>query len=121
MIDLYTSRRAYPLKCLLFKRDEKQLGDSDELIHNTQPSGIFYARIVSDKYNSSEQYANVFDIKYQELQLETNDKVNCEEHDIILVRRKKWLVISTREMPLLKNMEFSTTESKRTTILVRSV
>jgi hypothetical protein len=116
MIDLNRSRRGYNYKCFYWKRDVNGAMDNEELVHKTNPTGVFYAKIVSSKSNDKQDIAGVFRVGIEGITIETNDIVNLDKDDLIQFDGKIWLVGRVNDDPVQKNAEFGHKVSNKTTI-----
>lgn len=118
-VDITRGRRGYNYKCTYWKRKLNGVYDNEELIMRNNPSGTFYAKIVSERTNSSMDIGGVFHDYNDSISIETECKVNIQKDDIVKFNGTKWLVELVRVMPIQKNAEFSRNTSNRTTIVLQ--
>lgn len=118
MIDIYTSRRNRPYKCLYWKRDNLYYQNNEELKHRKVPSGIFYASVVSRKEKEKQDIVNVFHNNYETISLETEDKVDITQDDKVLFNDEIWLVLRVSEEYKTKNAFYLKNISKKTIIYI---
>lgn len=90
--------------------------DNEELIHETRPSGVFYAKISSSKFRDAQDIAGVFRVGTEGVDIETEDIVNLDRDDLVQFRGSIWLVGRVNSDPVQKNSEFSNRESSKTLI-----
>ena len=115
MVDLYRSRRGKFYRCQYWSRKTSGVMDNEELIHSTTPSGVFYAKISSSKFNDTRELAG---LQYgtESISIETEDIVEINKNDLIQFKGDIWLVGRVNTDPLQKNSEFSSRESNKTYI-----
>ena len=116
MVDIYRSRRGKFYKCFYWKRDESGVMDNETLVHKTKPSGLFYAKISSSKFNDTQDVAGVFRFGTEGINIETDDIVNIDKDDLVQFKGNIWLVGRVNNDPIQKNSEFSSHESSHTFI-----
>lgn len=117
MIDIYRSRRGYNYKCTYWTRKENGIMDNEQLIHNNQPNGQFYAKIISSKAKDTNDIAGVFRVGTEGVTIETNDKVmNLDKDDLVKFNNQIWLVGRVNTEAIQKNSEFGQKISYKTTI-----
>ena len=114
MIDLDRTRRGYNFKCFYWTRDFKY--DNETLVHNTKPSGLFYARIINNKAQDTQDVAGVFRVGTQNITIETCDVVTLNKDDIVQFDNNIWIVGRVTSYAIQKNAEYSSRYSKQTTI-----
>lgn len=115
MIDIYRPRRGHNYKCLYWKKDTNQV-NNEVLVHNSQPTGLFYAKIYSSKATEKQNFAMAFRISTQGLTIETEDIIALEEDDIVKFDGEIWLVGKVMTEPVQKNAEFGRRTSVKTLI-----
>ena len=118
MIDLYSSRRNKPYKCLYWKRDNLHYLNNEVLKHRENPSGMFYASVVSRRDKENQDIVNVFHNNYESISLETEDKVNLKQDDKVLFNNEIWLVLRVSEEYKTKNALYLQNISKKTIIYI---
>ena len=117
MIDIYRSRRGYNYKFTYWTRKENGIMDNEQLIHNNQPNGQFYAKIISSKAKDTNDIAGVFRVGTEGVTIETNDKVmNLDKDDLVKFNNQIWLVGRVNTEAIQKNSEFGQKISYKTTI-----
>lgn len=116
MVDIYRSRRGYNYKCFYWKRNENIPMDNEELTHNSQPSGVFYAKIISSKANDVQDVAGVFRVGTEGLTIETQDLVNLDKDDLVQFDEKIWIVGRVNSEQIQRNAEFGRRVSNKTII-----
>lgn len=119
-IDVTRSRRDTPFKCSYWKRNERNYGDSNTLITNNKCDGYFYAKIVNNKRQDSQDIGNVWEIDFQEITLLTHDIVNIREKDLVKFNNKIWLVLRTEERYIQKGFYNRVNGSKDTMLVLRN-
>jgi hypothetical protein len=121
MVNIYRTRRYYPFRCKYWKRDIKGVNDSNVLIHERKPDGIFYAKILSDKSKDHQELAGVIHFDYDELSIQTQDTVNIGIEDIVLLNNNEWFVTRVGERYFQRNAEFTRKPYKLTDITLRKI
>ena len=116
MVDLRRSRRGYNYKCFYWKRDISQTMDNEELVHNSRPTGVFYAKIVSSKSNDKQDIAGVFRVGIEGISIETQDIVDIDKDDLVQFDGSIWIVGRVNSDPVQKNAMFGHHSSKITVI-----
>lgn len=119
MIDIYRSRNGKFRECYYWKRDVTQYGDNNKLVHETNPTGCFYAKLVQDNSKTNQEIGNVFQYGDVEKTIETEDRVNIAPNDIVKMDNAVWLVISVNEREIEVNREFNNEPSKKTTMRIK--
>lgn len=106
------SRRTQFDICKFWKRNEENIGDSDKLIHNKKPDGLFFARLVNVK---SKQEGNINGVilfsKDTTILYSTDDLKDLERGDLILFRGEMWLVESVQNQQITKESQYFKEES----------
>lgn len=116
MVDIYRNRKGYPYRCLYWKRDVSHTMDNEELIHNAEPSGVFYAKVASSKFNDTQDIAGVFRVGTEGITIETNDIVEIDKDDLVQFDENVWIVSRVNNDPVQKNAEFGRKTSNKTLI-----
>ena len=116
MVDIYRSRRGYNYKCYYWKRNTNGVMDNEELIHSQSPSGVFYAKISSSKFNDTQDIAGVFRVGTEGISIETQDCVDLDKDDLVQFDGNIWIVGRINNDPIQKNAEFGHCTSNRTII-----
>lgn len=116
MVDIYRSRRGNFYKCYYWKRDVSGIMNNEELVHKERPTGVFYAKISSSKFNDTQDIAGVFRVGTEGINIETDDNVNIDKDDLVQFKGNIWLVGRVNSDPVQKNSEFSSHESNKTYI-----
>lgn len=119
MVDIYRSRRKNFHRCLYYKRNEIGVLDNEELIHSLEPKGVFYATIVNNKEKGKDNIAGVFRVPFTSITILTEDKIDLETDDIVLMDGKKYIVERIAESPIEKNVEFGKNASSVKFITIR--
>lgn len=119
MVDIYRSRKGYNYRCLYWKRDKEGAMDNEELVHKEMPSGIFYARVYSDRSRDKQDVAGVFRTGLDSITLETNDTVDIEEDDLVQFNCEVWIAGRSSSEPIQKMSEFGYHASQRTILELR--
>ena len=119
MIDLSRGRREYNYRCTYWKRKTNGVYDNEELIMKNNPNGIFWAKVVSERTNSSLDIGGVFHDCNDSITIETECVVKVEKDDIVKFNGFKWLVENVKVMPIQKNAEFGKRTSNITTIVLQ--
>ena len=116
MVDIYRSRKGYNFRCLYWNRNENGIMDNEELIHSTNPNGIFYAKIISSKAQDKQDIVGVFRVGSESIMIETQDVISINKDDLIQFDNAIWMVGRVNTEPIQKNAEFSRITSVKTTI-----
>lgn len=121
MIDLWTSRRKKFINCVYYKKVENERYVSNNvLLHDYVPSGEFTAEILGSKNISVQVEGEAFMMKQKSLTIETNDKIeDLEENDIVKIKNETWRVDDIKITSVIKQTQFSITESKNYIITLR--
>lgn len=116
MVDIYRRRKGYNYRCLYWKRDVDNPMDNETLVHNTKPSGVFYAKIVSSEANEKIDVAGVFRAETNGITIETEDIVDLKKDDLVEFDNQMWIAGRVNSNPIQKNAEFSRRTSNKTII-----
>lgn len=116
MVDIYRSRKGKFYRCLYWKRDVTGVMDNETLVHNTKPSGVFYAKISSSKFNDTQDIAGVFRVGTEGINIETEDIIDLDKDDLVQFDGAIWIVGRCNSDPVQKNAEFGHRTSKKTLI-----
>lgn len=119
MINLYHSRRGRFRLCKYFIRNENDsVGDLSVYIHNTRPSGIFYAKEDNAKAKNKDQVANVFMYDKSNITISTMDSVeDLTAGCIVAYRGEAWIVDSVQERIHTKETEYGREKEAYTTFI----
>ena len=115
VVDLNRSRRDKPYRCLYWNRDLSGVMDNQELIHKKNPSGVFYCKISSSKFNDTQELAGM---RYgvESITIETEDYIRINKDDLVMFKGDIWLAGRINTDPIQKNAQFSAQESNKTII-----
>ena len=107
-VDIYHSRRGHFNKCVYYKRDEdNSVGDLTKWILETNPTGVFYAKEVSQKSNQENQVGNVILMDNHSITLETADEVmDIKRGYVVKYLGQCWLVTNVQFATRIKENEF---------------
>lgn len=106
-VDIYHSRRTNYAECKYWTRNEK-VGSPESWILNHTPSGKFYAKEISPKYNQFGQLGNVFGYDINGITLETDDDVyELERGCLVLYNGHCWTVENVQYQVHRKESQFS--------------
>ena len=119
-IDIYNSRRCNYFKCKYWLRNENNKNDDNELIHNSKPDGVFFAREIDEITKDTREYGGGFQIDITSVHLETTDEVKgLDKNALIEYCDELYIVDYVREKHVHKRSEYSCKDSKITTIYMR--
>ena len=109
MIDIYHSRRTNYLDCEYWIRDERDsIANASKYVLNNKPSGIFHAKLVSDKTVTDNQISNVMMFDRNMITIETDDIVDkIQKNSIVRCSEELWIVENVQAIPHKKEMQFS--------------
>jgi len=92
-VDIFHSRRTSFQRCVYYIRDEQRgSGDIEKLVLDKEPSGVFYAKEVSDYQQGSNDVGNaMFDTN--RVTIETADDISLiKKGCIVCFRNNFWFV-----------------------------
>lgn len=119
-IDLNHSRRKTPFKCRYWHRNEKATKDLSQLIYETKPAGVFYAREVNTFNYQQSQAAGVFMYDKTSVQLYTEDEIkDLKQNDIVEFRNNTWFVTDIQKKTHAKEAWFSKSPCNATYLSLR--
>lgn len=122
-VDLFHSRRTNYHKCTYWVRDERNAsGSPREWVMYKQPSGKFYAKIVSVKSNQMNVINGVWALDKDYISLQSDDEI----HDIcrgclVDFNEELWLVESVQRDAHHKESEFARKIDYLTTLTLTKV
>lgn len=117
MRDIYRSIKGYNYRCYYWKRNENEITNNEELIHNKRPDGAFYSRIVSNQSKDKQDVAGVFRVENEQVQIETPDIVlDLKKDDLVQFDGDLWIVGRVNVEKIQKQAEFSKKTSCKTII-----
>jgi len=107
-INIYASRRANYARCKWWRISEENSSDPvRDLEHMGTPSGVFYAKPVTSRYDSENEVAQAFMFDKSDITLITSDNVaGLEPHCAVQYLDKVWLVSDVQKKPMLKTTEY---------------
>ena len=107
-VDLFHSRRTSYAECIYWLRDERvSVGNVNEWILKHSPSGTFYAKEESPRFNS-ENRVNSSSFDKNTITLSCDDDISdIKRGCIVLYNGKTWFVESVQGEPHRKECEFS--------------
>jgi len=108
-IDLFHSRRTNYHKCTYWVRDERvQSGPPRDWVLANQPSGRFYAKIVSVKSNQMNVINGVWALDKDYISLQSDDEIeNISRGSIVEFDSQFWIVEAVQRSIHNKESEFS--------------
>lgn len=119
MIDVTRGRRGYNYKCTYTKRKKSGVMDNEELNYRNNTSGTFWAKIISERFNDSNDIGGVFHDYSESITIETECIVHIEKDDLVKFNGKEWRVENVRILPIQKNAEFGKRTSNKTTMVLQ--
>lgn len=117
-IDLYTSRRTNFFKCKYWVRNDNDY-DLEELTHNDEPSGSFYAKEENSIQLQSNVVNGAFMFDEQSVFISTTDVVSMKKGDAVLFDGEYWNVINVQVRDIHRNSQFMKRKSKKTYIQLK--
>lgn len=110
MIDLSQSRRTEYTLCKFWSVDNNEYITPDQLCHNEDPTGYFYARQETPKAIQNQIMGGVFMTEQQELTIFTNDNiitpVKLKENDLVEFCGEIYRVSQVQYVPNKKQMNY---------------
>lgn len=102
-IDIYQTRRTHFFECAWWSRDEDGVGNSEEYIYKTRPTGMFYARPITSENSRANVIQGVFMADAHNVTIESNDDLNgIKVNDLVRFDDKIWIVADSPQK-LLRN------------------
>lgn len=102
-IDIFQSRRTHFFSCAWWSRDESGVGNSEEEVYNTTPTGIFYARPITSENDRATVIQGAFMADAHNITIESNDDLTgIKVNDLVRFDNKIWIVDSSPQK-LLRN------------------
>lgn len=98
-------RRDYNELCSFYKV-VNAYKDKSELVRSEAPSGYFYARNITQRYQENLTHAGILMVDNNSIQLETRDNINLSPNDVVVYRKKTYIVESTQPTYEYKNKMF---------------
>lgn len=116
MVNIYRSRKGKFYRCLYWKRNVDEPMDNETLVHNKIPDGVFYAKISSSKANDTQDFAGVFRVGTEGINIETEDIVDLDKDDLVQFDEAIWIAGRVNSDPVQKNAQFGRRTSNKTYI-----
>lgn len=117
-IDLYTGRRTHFFECKYWNRDNTD-ADLEEIVHNDEPSGSFYAKEENSVQHNINIVGGAFMFDEQSVFISTNDDVSIKKGDIVLFDGEYWNVLNVQVRDVHKNAQFLRKRAKHTYIQLK--
>lgn len=120
-VDIFQSRRTNFFQCMWWTRDESGVGNSEDLIYQKQPSGIFYAKPKTSENDTKTTIQGVFMADVHTVTLESNDDLTgIATNDLVRFDNKIWRVDGAPQKLLRNKMsQFSSYNVYKWTIALR--
>ena len=109
LTDLYTSRRTHFIKCKFWNQDENEnYVSKNEILYNTIPTGIFYAKEANAYSNDNNTVSGDFMFDTTTITLITQDDISkMKVNDRVLTDDNNfWIVTNVQKNPLKKQRNY---------------
>ena len=120
-VDLFQSRRTAFAECKFWIRDNKEARiDPSAWVLQHKPSGTFYAKEISPKYNQMNQAGGVFAFDRNVITLECDDDISdISRGCLVLYNGKVWTVDNVQAMVHRKESEFNVDTDYKYVVSIR--
>lgn len=91
--DIFQSKRNYNQLCKWWSCTDEDRNTLDELILKRVPTGIFYAKEVSQQDSSSSVLSNTFMFERNQVTIKTPDNIyGIKKNDLVEYEGERWIV-----------------------------
>lgn len=106
-IDMHHSRRGMFNLCAFWVRDESGVGNSDEYIYKTKPTGYFYAKEERAEYDDTGTIMGAFMVHQHSILLRSNDDLTgITKNSLVRYRGNIWRVDNVQKETIIKESQY---------------